>query len=602
MNKLLHWFLSSLRGKMLTMFVILTSIPLMTVGIISYDLSFNTVSDHSKAATMLVADQLARDIDVLFQDTSRLLELEKNPNVVQFLFSQTDSYEDAKQILRIIDSYRKTYKYDDVLNITMVNLYGRGISERKGVFALSQNPLRNPYFNQLMARPNDILIIPPSETSQSDRLDGLQYTKGNVISMIATIKQQITHEVIGFIVIDISDDLVNQILNNFTIGHTGHLYVASPQGEPIFIPIQLNPNQILTPESITARLVSAKGSFVHSGPGKPLFIVFTTSIETGWKIIGLAPLQEIVEDAHEIRQLIIVSVGLSILFIFVIYILITQRLTRPIQILKNKMKQAASGYLEAKVRPSGNDELAELGISFNTMIEKIKELLEKSIREQEQIQKAELRTLQAQINPHFLYNTLDSIIWMAESGKNDQVIRLVQALSHFFRISLSKGLDWITIKDEMEHIRNYLVIQQIRYRDILDYDIHVEPELYVFPILKMSLQPLVENALYHGIKNKRGKGLIRITVRLEKYHIILITIEDNGIGIESDALTQLQDGLNNPHIEYESRNAQNGYGLYNVQQRIHLYYGSEYGIQLDSTAGQGTIVNVRIPAQRGEVK
>ncbi len=546
---------------------------------------------------MLIADQLVRDIDILFQDTGRLLELSKNPDVLQFLFSQTDSYDDAKQILLTIDIYRNTYKYDNVLNITMVNLYGRGISERKGVFSLTYNPLRNPHFKHLMNRSDEILIIPPSEISLYDRLDGFQYPHGNVISLIAAVKQQITHEVIGFIIIDISDELVKQFADSFKIGNTGYFYVGDQTGAPLFTPADLRDDQTLAPGILTSSIIRARDSFVHSGQGKPIFIVFATSEETGWKIIGSAPLQEIVEDANEIRQLIIISVGLSITFIIGLYFFITNRLTRPVQILKNKMRQAASGYLEAKVKPMGTDEVADLGKSFNTMIEQIKQLIDKSIREQEQIQKAELRTLQAQINPHFLYNTLDSIVWMAESGKNDQVIRLVHALSRFFRISLSKGRDWIKIQDELEHVLNYLVIQQMRYRDILDYEIDVDPSIYSNSILKMTLQPLVENALYHGIKNKRGRGLIRISGHIEKGHTVVFSVEDNGIGMTVDQLAHIQERLNKPTAEPAGLEALDGFGLFNVQQRIRLYYGERYGIQISSEHHVGTMVQVNYPVQ-----
>lgn len=166
---------SSLRVKMLAMFVVLTMVPLIAVGIVSYQKSFRTISDHSKAAFLLAADRLARDIDVLFQDTMRLLELENHQAVLRYLFSQTDSYADAKDILQAFDLYRKTYRNDKVLNISMVNLYGRGISERKGVFALNQNPLRNPHFQHLMNAPADVLIVPPDEALPQDRLDGFQY-------------------------------------------------------------------------------------------------------------------------------------------------------------------------------------------------------------------------------------------------------------------------------------------------------------------------------------------------------------------------------------------------------------------------------------------
>ncbi len=598
MKKLLsHWLFSSLRTKMLTMFVILTSIPLLSVGLISYEKSFNTISEYSQAASMVAADQLAREIDSLFLETGKLLELENNPAVVQFLISQTNSYHDAKDILLTFASYRDTYTYEGVLNISMINLYGRGISERKGVFSLHQNPLRNPHFRHLLNRPDDILVIPPSEASKLDRLDGFHYTDQQVITMIATVKQKITHEVIGFIVIDLDETILNRFTESFTIGRTGYFLVTDQSGTPIFYP----PNSSLSPliEPFAGRLSSQQDSFVYREQGKPMFVVYTTSVQTGWKIVGIAPLQEIMKDAHDIRQLIIISVGLSIIFVIALYFFITTRLTRPIRLLQSKMRLAASGYLEGKVQPVGMDEIADLGKSFNTMIEQIKLLLQQSIQKQRQIRKAELRTLQAQINPHFLYNTLDSIVWMAEAGKNKEVVQLVTAMSRFFRTSLSKGRDWITVRDELDHVRNYLIIQQTRYRDILDYDIKMDEALMDIPILKMTLQPLVENALYHGIKNQRGKGRIVITGHRVNRHEMVIEVHDNGAGIASESLDHLREQLAGRAMIVEEDGELHGFGLFNVQQRIRLFYGEEYGIHVHSTQGEGTTVTIHIPIQRG---
>ncbi len=595
--KLFHSLFSSLRAKLLTMFVILTSIPLVAVGLVSYQKSFDTISGHSKAATILAADQLARNIDVLFQDTGKLLELGKNPQVLRFLFSQTDTYEEAKEILRTFELYRQTYKYDSVLNISMINLYGKGISERKGVFHLDTNPLRNPHFLYLMNHPDEILNVPPSHASAWDRLDGFTYPEKNVITIIAAVKQRITHEIIGYIMIDLDDFVVEQFCNSMTIGKTGFFYVVDKDGKPIFTPGQMH--ETGGDEwgiGLTDYLAEQRNSYVYLGEGKPRFVVFTTSKTTGWKIVGNAPLQEIVEDANKIRQLIIVSVVLSIVFAITLHIFITSRLTRPIQLLKDQMREAASGSFEAKVAPSGNDEIADLGSSFNIMLEKIKGLMEQSIREREQVQNAELRTLQAQINPHFLYNTLDSIVWMAEAGKKEQVIQLVKALSQFFRISLNNGRDWISIHTELEHVQSYLIIQQMRYRDILDYRIEVEDQVQPYPILKMTLQPLVENALYHGIKNKRGKGLIRIGATVENEEDIVLIVEDNGIGMSRERLAEVEKRLETiPDAKQDGEDAASGFGLSNVHHRLRLCFGSRYGLQLDSSENEGTRVTVRIP-------
>ena len=240
------------------------------------------------------------------------------------------------------------------------------------------------------------------------------------------------------------------------------------------------------------------------------------------------------------------------------------------------------------------DEITELGMSFNIMIGKIKELLDSKIKEQENLKKAELRALQAQINPHFLYNTLDTIIWMAESKKTDDVVNIVTALSSFFRISLSKGMDWITIGEEVERIRSYLTIQKMRYRDILDFKIEVDKDVAENTILKLLLQPLVENALYHGIKNKRQVGTISVRARRKGEDEVLLEVEDDGIGFTPGKLAQLRAELDDDSgdIKLES-----GFGIGNVNNRIRLYYGKQYGLSIDSEYSTGTCVTLVIPAK-----
>jgi len=266
----------------------------------------------------------------------------------------------------------------------------------------------------------------------------------------------------------------------------------------------------------------------------------------------------------------------------------------PIKKLHDVTTTITKNDLQALMTSDNVDEITELGMSFNIMIGKIKELLDSKIKEQEELKKAELRALQAQINPHFLYNTLDTIIWMAESKKTDQVVKIVTALSNFFRISLSKGMDWITIGEEVERIRSYLTIQRMRYRDILDFKIEVAEDVAENTILKLILQPLVENALYHGIKNKRQKGMIHVRARRKGEDEVLLEVEDDGIGFTPEKLAQLRAELDDDSgdIKLES-----GFGIGNVNKRIRLYYGKPYGLSIQSEYSTGTCVTLIIPAK-----
>jgi two-component system sensor histidine kinase YesM len=270
----------------------------------------------------------------------------------------------------------------------------------------------------------------------------------------------------------------------------------------------------------------------------------------------------------------------------------------PIKKLQDLTTTITKNDLQALLSRENVDEITELGMSFNIMTGKIRELLEAKVREQENLKKAELKALQAQINPHFLYNTLDTIVWMAESNKTNQVIEIVRALSSFFRIALSRGKDWIPIRQEIEHVQNYLYIQKMRYRDILEYELEVDENILDSTILKLTLQPLVENALYHGIKNKRGGGMIRVRARKENSNLVLLTVQDDGVGLTPYKLSQIRASISNDSDQILQ--SETGFGLENVNKRIQLYYGKQYGLTVESQYHEGTRVTVAIPL-RGDL-
>lgn len=215
--------------------------------------------------------------------------------------------------------------------------------------------------------------------------------------------------------------------------------------------------------------------------------------------------------------------------------------------------------------------------------------------EQKQLRKAEFELLQAQINPHFLYNTLDAIVWSAEAGNQKQVVSMVGSLSDFFRTSLNKGKEIVSIKEELQHVRSYLEIQQIRYQDILSYEINVTRDIYDYSIPKITIQPIVENALYHGIKNRRGGGKITIT-GIENRDSIIIQVRDDGIGMNQERLKEVVDGLKKDNPDKNSV-----YGLYNVNERIRLNFGDEYGLTIESFLDKGTYVVIRLPKIQTEI-
>lgn len=256
-------------------------------------------------------------------------------------------------------------------------------------------------------------------------------------------------------------------------------------------------------------------------------------------------------------------------------------------------KEAGRGHFTVRAELENSDEeMKELGDGFNQMVERIGNLVEDIKVEQMNLRVTEQKLLQAQINPHFLYNTLDAIIWLAEANQSEQVIMMVTALSDFFRTTLSKGRDYITVQEEESHIRSYLQIQQFRYQDILEYEIDIPEYLYQYQILKLTLQPLVENALYHGIKNKRGMGHIWVSGE-QKDNKLIFKVRDNGMGMTEERLKQVRREINQ---DVRDTVEPAGFGLYNVAQRIRLNYGTDYDLWVESVYGEGTEFIVSIPA------
>lgn len=278
---------------------------------------------------------------------------------------------------------------------------------------------------------------------------------------------------------------------------------------------------------------------------------------------------------------------------FLISYKMMQGIVVPISRLCEVTRKAAEGDFSVRARESSTAEMEVLNTSFNQMIEQIGNLVEDIRTEQRNLRITELKLLQAQITPHFLYNTLDTIIWLAEAGRKEEVVMMVSTLSDYFRTTLSKGRDFITVREEEAHIRSYLQIQQFRYRDILEYSIEIPEELYEYRILKLTLQPLVENALYHGIKNKRGLGHIRVTGE-KKDKELIFKVWDDGRGMEQDQLEKVRRNINSG--EDQNMDDPSGFGMSNVNQRIRINYGPDYGIFIDSVSGEWTEVTVIIPA------
>ncbi len=304
----------------------------------------------------------------------------------------------------------------------------------------------------------------------------------------------------------------------------------------------------------------------------------------------------ITNERNQRVALTLTIIQIFTVFLVIIFAIFTQRsvtasINQPIKRLENLSTRIAEGDFNVRVRLPQVSELDGLTDNLNLMAVKIQALIEENVREQQNLQKSEMKALQAQITPHFLYNTFDTIVWLAEEKKNDQVIDITRAFSSFFRISLNRGKDFLTIVEEFEHVRSYLTIQKIRYRDILDYHIEYEEGMENCRILKLVLQPLVENALYHGIKNKRGRGFLSVKGWRDNGRLCF-SVEDNGIGMTEEHLSNIMKQISSSADPAELSSV---YGLYNVNKRLQLYYDADTKLEISSRYRSGTTVRFSVP-------
>lgn len=305
-------------------------------------------------------------------------------------------------------------------------------------------------------------------------------------------------------------------------------------------------------------------------------------------------MEQITEDLNQqVQQFVIICsilIGVLVLIGGVVSVIMVSGIVKPVEELYRATKRVAAGDFSVRTQADTKDEIAVLSNGFNAMTENMQDLIDKIKEDEAKIRRTDLRLLQEQINPHFLYNTLDTIVWLIEGNEPDQAVQMVVTLSDFFRLVLSKGKEFITIREEEQHIGSYLQIQEMRYHDIMEYDIQIDKVLHQYAIPKLTLQPLVENSLYHGLKYKRAKGYIHINGEKEG-NLIRLTVRDSGVGMEPEELKTLQREIEKPCQETEK-----GFGLANVNERLKMYFGQQYGITIQSTKGKGTIVEVLMPA------
>ncbi len=394
---------------------------------------------------------------------------------------------------------------------------------------------------------------------------------------------------LGVLMMDIYYTQFSRLVNRVNLGDSGYAFVVGPDDTIITHPRMSQIDLGLFEENIAPVKDTVIGLADAKKDGRDSVYVIHSLDRTRWRLVGIAYVDEISQLQASFRRMFTVALISAALLAAGLALLLARLITRPLTVLGNTMLKVQHGDLNATMQEGGFREIRLISDTFNAMLSRLRELMDQIVEEQEKKRLHELNALQAQINPHFLYNTLDSIIWMEERGKSQESIRMVSALAKLFRISISKGRNEITVREELEHVRNYLIIQKMRFQDKFLYTIEAGEDALPQRTVKLIIQPLAENALNHAIDETLNEQLHLNIKAFIDGDDLCFTIEDDGVGIPEEKLATL---LTMP-------SGQSGIGIRNVHERIQLTYGRQYGLTIQSTEDVGTRITVRLPRHRG---
>ncbi|MGO5014569.1 histidine kinase [Niallia sp. Sow4_A1] len=582
MEKWLKWIdFYSIRTKMIVCFLAMSLIPLLILGYLSYQYYINDLQNSVNVYTNEVIERVDKNIETYILDIENILEIYDDYYTIQYLRLNEAGDIDGiqKYTVRLWETIQliKNMK-SDLVDIRIISYKGETISAQ-GVYWSDVN---DPFFANMRNADEGEFVVKSPYNDMFNR---------NVFSIGKKILSPSLSEP-AYLCIDIDVSLLNRIVNDIKLGEKGYVYFTDRSGEVSFFPVDTSHPKFIK-ELITndRLLMSEKGSFEETVKGNHYLVNFKQSEITGWNIIGVTYADDVNADINKIRQLtLVIAVG-SLIVVVLISVYLTNILTNPIRDLRRTIKQFADDNLDMRAQVKTKDEIGQLASSFNELMNRIQWLVQKTRDDQVKIRKIEMKALQELIKPHFVYNTLDSIIGLLEEDRIEEALDLIEALGMFFRTSLSHGKDVILIGAEVEHIRNYFSIQKFRFFNKFDTRVEIDEAILNYETVKLILQPLVENAIYHGVRLMKKKGLIEIKGK-KKDGVVILEVVDNGLGMTAEKVKH----INNVLTGIEKIEDENDYfGIRNVNERIKLTYGNEYGIYFESKQNEGTSVTVILP-------
>lgn len=562
-------------------FTIVAVAGMIVVGGALYLRFLNSTEEVVSKNNQSIIEQVNLNLDSYLRNMMKISD-----TIYYRAIKKTDmAFENIKKEMDLIYEANK----DNLISITLFSEYGE-IIDSYPLQQLKSNidPRDNEWFQNAKNKKENLHFSTP-------HVQNLFYDPNYKYTWVVSLSRavEITKSgktSSGVLLVDMNFSGIEQICKNVEVSKNGYVYLIDTDGEIIYHPRQ----QLIYSNLITENNYEAAkfedGNHIENFEGNKRLVTVKTVGYTGWKLVAISPMSDVTAGYYEFRVFAIFIMIFAIFILISINMFVSSRIANPIRALEKAVKEFESGVVSLNIPENGSYEIQHLAKAIKSMVNQMNLLMENIMIEQEAKRKSELNALQAQINPHFLYNTLDSIIWMIENENYDGAIIMVTALARFFRISLSKGKNVITVRDELEHARNYLTIQNIRYKNKFSYSIEADEETLDLTSIKLIIQPLIENAIYHGMEYMSGEGDILVK-SYKKNEDLYIDIIDNGLGM----LQEVADKLLTEEVNNQQRKG-SGIGLKNVHERIKLYFGEEYGLEVYSEPDEGTTIRIHMPS------
>lgn len=461
----------------------------------------------------------------------------------------------------------------------------------------SVTPSRESWFTTAMERIENLHFSTPHVQNLFDDPDSRYHWVVSLSRHVELSRGGVMQS--GVLLVDMSFSGIEQICKEVSLSNgQGYLYLIDGSGEIIYHPRQQLIYAGLQEENNLTAAAYSDGTHTEKFQSQRRQVTVKTVGYTGWKLVGVVPVETLRDNYSQLLLFAMFVVIFSIFLLVFVNLRLSEWITAPMKKLELAVRELEKGAESVDFDVDGPYEVEHLSRSVQSMVSTMRHLMEDILRQEEEKRRSELDVLQSQINPHFLYNTLDSVVWMTENGRTQEAVAMLTALARFFRISLSKGSSIIPIGDELEHARNYLAIQKMRYKNKFSADISVEQGVERLYTVKLIIQPILENAIYHGMEYADGDGEIHIRAFREGENMV-IEVEDNGPGMPEQVTEQVMEQLLKPGISVSAaRPGGSGIGLRNVHQRIQLTFGAAYGLTIRSEPDRGTVVRICLPALR----